>query len=698
MAQPRVNFGTDNDNLRDGLWSAIQIHQALNDHWTCRVVLRNTPDARPAIESQVGKPLRVSTISLLGVENILFDGLITRARLIYEISGAYGAELEAVSHTAKLDHGPRWRYFKKQSAQAVASAVVAAEGLTLTGSMPAGAELSYAQFEESSLAFVARLVDDVEAWFRPSINPDQPGLEVQTAFQSGPTLEWREGEYGLLEWENHGNVRPLSAGGTAYDPQPMLSQYYPKVESASSFTGGAARMVSASAAAGNAQPAVTVVRRERTATNAQFEQRLERESRRASASSVSCRGISREPQVRAGDIVTVVGLPEVSGSYGVIECTHNWTVKGYENAFVAVPATRWSPPVRPPASRAPGVYPARVLDNFDPHNQGRVQVAYFWQEAGQTAWVRLLSPYAGADRGVHFAPEKGDEVLVAFEEGDPERPYLLGSVWNGAHHPPAEGFWKPGEVNQSESESNQLKRLTTRSGHRITLSDTPGRETISLATPTGTRFVLAEQLTETGGRPGILMHSDGDIVLQADGRIHEQSMTGTREVGTPTLQPVNFILDTARDVLHPLFHSRENKIICQLICYCNLNPQISSTGQRLKQQCVSNRLKVADAALKGHSYLKAEVSYNVATQPPTLLPAPDPGPDDDTDRRPGYKRRRPDVVIVKDPSKPPTADNIDRVIEIKFPGDRPGRDQLKEYGLIAGRSKVKLINYKVIRL
>ncbi len=130
----------------------------------------------------------------------------------------------------------------------------------------------------------------------------------------------------------------------------------------------------------------------------------------------------------------------------------------------------------------------------------------------------------------------------------------------------------------------------------------------------------------------------------------------------------------------------EDAVLCKAICFCNQNPDRSSTGAKLKQQCVSSNLKAADQALGGRSPLKPEVSYNVATTPPTLLPA-SPVPDDPDlpgNTGPGYQRRRPDVVVVDDVSKPPTADNVSRIVEIKFPGDalRPG--QLAAYQKIAG--------------
>src|SRR5262249_25178763 len=88
-----------------------------------------------------------------------------------------------------------------------------------------------------------------------------------------------------------------------------------------------------------------------------------------------------------------------------------------------------------------GVVSARVIDHNDPRGMGRLQVKYDWQEEGETGWARMISPHAGSDRGVMFMPEKGDEGLVAFEQGEPERPVILGALWNGVNIAPRTGFW-----------------------------------------------------------------------------------------------------------------------------------------------------------------------------------------------------------------------------------------------------------------
>src|SRR3954454_2165145 len=82
-----------------------------------------------------------------------------------------------------------------------------------------------------------------------------------------------------------------------------------------------------------------------------------------------------------------------------------------------------------------GVFPAQVSDNQDPDNQGRVKVKLPWSPdasgGAYETWARLSTLMAGGSRGTWFVPEVGDEVLVAFEGGQPRRPYVLGALWNG---------------------------------------------------------------------------------------------------------------------------------------------------------------------------------------------------------------------------------------------------------------------------
>jgi uncharacterized protein involved in type VI secretion and phage assembly len=154
---------------------------------------------------------------------------------------------------------------------------------------------------------------------------------------------------------------------------------------------------------------------------------------------------------------------------------------------------------------------------------GRLKIQFFWQGDSSTHWARMVSPSAGPDRGFMFMPEVGDEVAVIFEDGDPERPVIIGSLWNGAQQAPRYDF--RGE----DIASNDVKRIVTKAGNRIQISDSVGKETVYLSTPNHTSLSMTEKSDETG-RHLIFLHSDGDIVLDApNGRVHINSQFFSRE-------------------------------------------------------------------------------------------------------------------------------------------------------------------------
>lgn len=133
-----------------------------------------------------------------------------------------------------------------------------------------------------------------------------------------------------------------------------------------------------------------------------------------------------------------------------------------------------------------GVAAATVSDNKDPDGHGRVKVKLGWSPDGGggqgfIAWARMATLFAGNNRGSWFLPDVGDEVLVAFEQGDPRRPYVLGGLWNGKDSPP-----------ESMADGNKLKVICSRNGVKITLDDNDGQEMIKLETPGGQKLTMKD--------------------------------------------------------------------------------------------------------------------------------------------------------------------------------------------------------------
>lgn len=126
-----------------------------------------------------------------------------------------------------------------------------------------------------------------------------------------------------------------------------------------------------------------------------------------------------------------------------------------------------------------GVYPARVADNKDPEAQGRLRILF----EGQEYWARLATLMAGNNRGSWFIPDVNDEVLIAFEDGDLRRPYVIGALWNGFDRPP-ESMDGPG--------SNNRQVLRSRNGVKITLDDQDGQEQFIVETPGAQKITLKD--------------------------------------------------------------------------------------------------------------------------------------------------------------------------------------------------------------
>src|SRR5262249_48593564 len=120
----------------------------------------------------------------------------------------------------------------------------------------------------------------------------------------------------------------------------------------------------------------------------------------------------------------------------------------------------------PPRHMVAGVVPAIVTNLNDPDSLGRVKVKFPWLDDTQESdWARLVQPGARGRRGMFVAPEVNDEVLVAFEQGDINRPYVIGGLWNSQDKPPATAI---------ENGKVKLRTIKTRAGHLIEFGEDEG--------------------------------------------------------------------------------------------------------------------------------------------------------------------------------------------------------------------------------
>ncbi len=163
------------------------------------------------------------------------------------------------------------------------------------------------------------------------------------------------------------------------------------------------------------------------------------------------------------------------GEYIITEIVHTANNNyEYSNDITALPGGLEVLPA--PEITKPIAQPelAKVISNTDPKNQGRVQVQFFWQNGiMRSDWIRVMTPDAGKgnehskNRGHVFIPETGDQVMVGFEYGDPNRPYVQGGMFHGRN-------------GAGGKQNNNIKSIITRSGHMIEFNDTDNAESITI--------------------------------------------------------------------------------------------------------------------------------------------------------------------------------------------------------------------------
>lgn len=220
--------------------------------------------------------------------------------------------------------------------------------------------------------------------------------------------------------------------------------------------------------------------------------------RRHEATAERWTGRSEQPQLFAGGKLQIRdGLTGTAKPWlliGVVQDAHDDTrilddgSAGYTNGFTVIRGDRaWRAPVHRPRPVIPGVQSALVVgpSGEEIHCDGyrRIKVHFLWDHLDtsrnetSSCWVRVAQPFAGAWGGAFFLPRIGDEVLVAFLDGDGDRPVVIGSLYNADGKPPWElPAWK----NRTGIRGRSTKGGGRDNANAIGFTDTEGEETFGL--------------------------------------------------------------------------------------------------------------------------------------------------------------------------------------------------------------------------
>ncbi|WP_421734268.1 VgrG-related protein [Cellulomonas sp.] len=235
------------------------------------------------------------------------------------------------------------------------------------------------------------------------------------------------------------------------------------------------------------------------------------------------------PAMRAGEPVTLRGMGSpFDGRYTLSAVRHEFTADtGYVTSFTVAGASERSlygsvvGAGRPAAT--PGVLSAVVTDIKDPQNLGRVKVKLpVHSDQYESGWARTVAPGAGAGRGTALLPEVGDEVLVAFGNGEMGHPFVLGGLYNGKDTP------EPDQVNANDGKV-QRRVFVSRTGMRVEHLEKPDGEELVLSTNGGAQKVRLVQKPDAS----IEIISEGPVTVTAKKNVQVTAQKDI-EVSTPS--------------------------------------------------------------------------------------------------------------------------------------------------------------------
>ncbi len=213
------------------------------------------------------------------------------------------------------------------------------------------------------------------------------------------------------------------------------------------------------------------------------------------AAAILLEGQSTCRQLTAGGKFTLTRHFDGNGPYVVTRVQHSASAGNaytlgnaeipYENVFECIPAAL---PFRPerviPRPRIEGTQTAVVVgnqgDEIFTDKYGRIKVQFPWdrqgkKDANSSCWIRVATPWAGKQWGIIHIPRVGQEVLIAFEEGDPDRPIVVGSVYNADLMPP---YTLPDKMTQSGYLDRSTTQAETANFNQLRFEDKKGSEEV----------------------------------------------------------------------------------------------------------------------------------------------------------------------------------------------------------------------------
>ncbi|WP_046245302.1 type VI secretion system Vgr family protein [Hymenobacter terrenus] len=466
-----------------------------------------------------------------GEQQLLFQGVVTHLNTGKDNEFAGSVVVSGYSPCQLLASGRKKRTFVNQTMATIFNKVLKpfpANMLARDIAPLYRKPLPYAvQYQETDFDFLSRLAAEYGEWFYY----DGRTLRLGTPGPSEEVDFWADGRYNTFRFGM--TLQPAKERLTGYNYQ--KNEHFQRTTERQQVAG-----LQGTSFAGYTLPFVQHALNQseklydeahRVSNRiAQGSSELDAEALRQKSSTVASlvtvQGTSDNLHLQVGRVLNIrsegVGsrhnAPESFGKYRITAITHTIDAKGnYSNVFTAIPFQAQIPPANPDAVERilvgnPEL--AEVIDDNDPARLGRLRVRYYWpvqdQQDAETSWIRGVTPYSGDGKGQMFNPEIGSQVLVAYEDGMAEQPFVVGNMVHGNNRQGA----------SYSRTNNHVKGIQSKAGNKLTFNDM-----------TGAMQMLLSNSNNKGTAMQLGFDGAGNVTIKTLGPVHVSGSSITLEAG-----------------------------------------------------------------------------------------------------------------------------------------------------------------------
>ncbi|MGJ7517603.1 type VI secretion system Vgr family protein [Pseudomonas baetica] len=438
------------------------------------------------------------------------NGVITAFKRLSGSRDEARYEVTLQPRLALLERGRQYRIYQHQSVPEIVESILRSRHdflgqdfyFRLVREYPRREQVM--QYGESDLAFISRLLADVGIWYRFSSDDrlriavvefcdDQRGYQFDVELPHRPPAGLASGEDGVWQLQSSHQVVEKNLHLRAYDPRnakAWLRSDVDQTRGAKTTYGEAYHYAEPYTVLGDPYDQDEDLQSE----SGYFYARLRHERYLNQQTQLS--GMSSSATLAPGQVLKVTGgAPQAFAPRAVITqlTTRAARDASFECSFEAIPYAEticFRPPLRPKPTMA-GTLPARITSSqkHDPYShidlEGRYKVNFLfdrddWKLGQESLWLRLARPYAGDTHGLHLPLIVGTEVAIAFEQGDPDRPYIAHALHDNQH---------PDHVTLAKRDYTR-NVLRTPANNKLRMEDRRGQEHVKLSSEYGGKSQL----------------------------------------------------------------------------------------------------------------------------------------------------------------------------------------------------------------